>query len=167
MQTSWWGYYEMSPDHNALVGHAADPDGFFYATGFSGHGFQQAPAVGEHVAELVAGREPTLDLSRVRRRAVRARAFQARDVRHMIAATPGEGVIVENKRVSDSNKHLMQRVYDEVINEGNLDLIDELFAETFVEHEVFPASRRPARASSSSSRCSGRHSRTSPSRSST
>jgi sarcosine oxidase subunit beta len=63
VQTSWWGFYEVSPDHNALVGRASEPDGFFYATGFSGHGFQQAPAVGEHVAELVAGREPTLDLS--------------------------------------------------------------------------------------------------------
>jgi sarcosine oxidase subunit beta len=63
VQTSWWGYYEVSPDHNALVGHAAEPEGFFYATGFSGHGFQQAPAVGEYVAELIAGREPTLDLS--------------------------------------------------------------------------------------------------------
>ena len=80
VQTSWWGYYEMSPDHNALVGHAADPEGFFYATGFSGHGFQQAPAVGEHVAELVAGREPTLDLSafdvgRFERGATRPEAF--------------------------------------------------------------------------------------------
>jgi sarcosine oxidase subunit beta len=63
VQTSWWGYYEMSPDHNALVGRAPEPEGFFYATGFSGHGFQQAPAVGEHVAELIVGREPTLDLS--------------------------------------------------------------------------------------------------------
>jgi glycine/D-amino acid oxidase-like deaminating enzyme len=63
VQSSWWGFYEMSPDHNALVGRAAEPEGFFYATGFSGHGFQQAPAVGEYVAELVAGREPTLDLS--------------------------------------------------------------------------------------------------------
>jgi sarcosine oxidase subunit beta len=62
-QSSWWGYYEVSPDHNALVGRASDPDGFFYATGFSGHGFQQSPGVGEHVAELVAGRTPTLDLS--------------------------------------------------------------------------------------------------------
>ena len=32
----------------------------------------------------------------------------------------------------------MQRIYDEVVNEGNLHVIDELFAETFVEHEVFP-----------------------------
>jgi sarcosine oxidase subunit beta len=61
--SSWWGYYEMSPDHNAIVGEAAEPSRFLYATGFSGHGFQQAPAVGEHIAELVVGREPTLDLS--------------------------------------------------------------------------------------------------------
>jgi sarcosine oxidase subunit beta len=63
VQTSWWGYYEVSPDWNALVGEAEEPSRFLYATGFSGHGFQQAPAVGEHVAELVVGREPTLDLS--------------------------------------------------------------------------------------------------------
>ena len=63
VQSSWWGYYEVSPDHNAIVGEAAEPSRFLYATGFSGHGFQQSPAVGEHVAELVAGREPALDLS--------------------------------------------------------------------------------------------------------
>jgi sarcosine oxidase, subunit beta len=80
VQTSWWGYYEVSPDHNALVGRASEPEGFLYATGFSGHGFQQAPAVGEHVAELIAGREPTLDLSafdvrRFERGASRPEAF--------------------------------------------------------------------------------------------
>ena len=37
--------------------------GLVYATGFSGHGFQQAPVVGEHLAELALGREPTFDLS--------------------------------------------------------------------------------------------------------
>jgi sarcosine oxidase subunit beta len=63
IQSSWWGYYEVSPDHNAIVGETAEPSRFLYATGFSGHGFQQAPAVGEHLAELVAGRTPTLDLS--------------------------------------------------------------------------------------------------------
>jgi sarcosine oxidase subunit beta len=63
IQSSWWGFYEVSPDHNALVGEAREPSRFLYATGFSGHGFQQAPAVGEHIAELVAGHPPTLDLS--------------------------------------------------------------------------------------------------------
>jgi sarcosine oxidase subunit beta len=63
VQASWSGYYEMSPDHNALVGEVPAVSRFLYATGFSGHGFQQAPAVGEHLAELVVGRTPTLDLS--------------------------------------------------------------------------------------------------------
>ena len=63
VQASWWGYYEVSPDHNAIVGELAGPGRFLVATGFSGHGFQQAPAVGEHLAELVAGVRPTLDLS--------------------------------------------------------------------------------------------------------
>jgi sarcosine oxidase subunit beta len=59
--TSWWGYYDMSPDHNAMIG-SGPVAGFHYATGFSGHGFQQSPAVGEHVAELVLGTGTTLDL---------------------------------------------------------------------------------------------------------
>ncbi|HET8527303.1 MAG TPA: FAD-binding oxidoreductase [Gaiellaceae bacterium] len=63
VQTSWWGYYDVSPDWNALVGESPAVSRFLYATGFSGHGFQQAPAVGEHVAELVVGAQPTLDLS--------------------------------------------------------------------------------------------------------
>jgi sarcosine oxidase subunit beta len=61
--SSWWGYYEVSPDHNAIVGETADLSRFLVATGFSGHGFQQAPAVGEHLAELICGRTPSLDLS--------------------------------------------------------------------------------------------------------
>lgn len=63
VQSTWWGWYDVSPDWNALVGEAEEPSRFLYATGFSGHGFQQAPAVGEHLAELVTGREPALDLS--------------------------------------------------------------------------------------------------------
>ena len=63
VQTSWHGLYEMSPDRNAIVGEAAEPWRFLYATGFSGHGFQQSPAVGEHIAERIAGVGPTLDLS--------------------------------------------------------------------------------------------------------
>jgi sarcosine oxidase, subunit beta len=63
IQSSWWGYYEMSPDRNALVGEAHEPGRFLYATGFSGHGFQQCPAVGEYLAERIVGILPTLNLS--------------------------------------------------------------------------------------------------------
>jgi sarcosine oxidase subunit beta len=65
IRSSWWGYYEMSPDHNALVGAAREPAGLVYATGFSGHGFQQGPVVGEHLAQLALGLEPAFDLSQL------------------------------------------------------------------------------------------------------
>jgi sarcosine oxidase, subunit beta len=63
IRSSWWGWYELSPDHNALIGAAAEPEGLVYATGFSGHGFQQGPVVGEHLAQLALGIEPSFDLS--------------------------------------------------------------------------------------------------------
>jgi sarcosine oxidase subunit beta len=37
--------------------------GFFYATGFSGHGFLQGPAIGETMRDLVLGRTPVVDVS--------------------------------------------------------------------------------------------------------
>jgi sarcosine oxidase subunit beta len=59
----WTGAYEVTPDHNALVGEASEASRFLYATGFSGHGFLQAPAVGEIVRDLVLGRDPFVDVS--------------------------------------------------------------------------------------------------------
>jgi sarcosine oxidase subunit beta len=56
----WAGLYENTPDHNAMIGRAVAP-GVFYATGFSGHGFLQGPAVGEIVRDLYLGREPFMD----------------------------------------------------------------------------------------------------------
>jgi sarcosine oxidase subunit beta len=61
--SAWSGLYEMSPDHNAMVGACEEPAGLLYATGFSGHGFQQAPVVGEYLAGLALGRPSTMDLS--------------------------------------------------------------------------------------------------------
>jgi sarcosine oxidase subunit beta len=58
----WKGYYEVTPDHNALVGESQDVARFLYATGFSGHGFLQAPAVGEILRDLVLGTEPVVDV---------------------------------------------------------------------------------------------------------
>ncbi|MET0741188.1 MAG: FAD-binding oxidoreductase [Candidatus Nanopelagicales bacterium] len=59
----WAGLYEVTPDHNALIGQDSTPIRFVYAAGFSGHGFLQAPAVGEVVRDLVLGRAPEIDVT--------------------------------------------------------------------------------------------------------
>lgn len=58
----WAGLYEVTPDHNALIGEDASVSRFLYATGFSGHGFLQGPAVGEVIRDLYLGREPFADV---------------------------------------------------------------------------------------------------------
>lgn len=51
-------------DHNAIVGPHPACANLLFANGFSGHGLQQAPAVGRGVAEWIAhGGWRTLDLS--------------------------------------------------------------------------------------------------------
>ena len=59
----WAGLYEMTPDHNALVGEAEGVSRFLYATGFSGHGFLMGPAIGEVMRDLYLGRSPVVDVS--------------------------------------------------------------------------------------------------------
>jgi sarcosine oxidase subunit beta len=60
---AWAGLYEMTPDANPIIGAAADLPGYFLITGFSGHGFQHSPAAGRILADVIAGRDPGLDLS--------------------------------------------------------------------------------------------------------
>lgn len=59
----WSGLYEVTPDHNALIGEASSVSRFLYATGFSGHGFLQGPAIGEVIRDLFLGVEPVIDVS--------------------------------------------------------------------------------------------------------
>ena len=59
----WAGLYEMTPDHNGLVGEAEGVSRFLYATGFSGHGFLMGPAVGEVMRDLYLGLTPVVDVS--------------------------------------------------------------------------------------------------------
>jgi glycine/D-amino acid oxidase-like deaminating enzyme len=61
LEAGWAGLYENTPDHNALSGRAKAPRNFLYATGFSGHGFLQAPAVGELVTDLFLERDSFMD----------------------------------------------------------------------------------------------------------
>lgn len=62
---AWAGYYEVNTfDRNGLVGRLPGFDNAYAACGFSGHGIQQAPAVGRGVAELIAtGAYGSLDLT--------------------------------------------------------------------------------------------------------
>ncbi len=59
----WVGLYEVTPDHNAILGEFKKISRFFYATGFSGHGFLQGPAIGEILRDLYLDREPFVDIS--------------------------------------------------------------------------------------------------------
>ena len=52
-QACWWGYYEVTPDHNPILGRMPGEDTWVNAAGFSGHGVQQAPAVGRVIAEEI------------------------------------------------------------------------------------------------------------------
>ena len=59
----WAGLYEMTPDHNAIIGEAAGVSRFLYATGFSGHGFLQGPAIGEILRDMILGRSTFVDIA--------------------------------------------------------------------------------------------------------
>ncbi|MEP6815676.1 MAG: FAD-binding oxidoreductase [Marmoricola sp.] len=74
--SGWAGLYEMTPDHNALIGEADEVDRFLYATGFSGHGFLMGPAVGEVMRDLYLGAKPFVDIS-----ALHARRFRQSESR--------------------------------------------------------------------------------------
>jgi sarcosine oxidase subunit beta len=59
---AWAGLYEMTPDHNPIIGPSSDVAGFYTIAGFSGHGFQHAPAAGRILADVITGRDPQFDL---------------------------------------------------------------------------------------------------------
>ena len=62
---AWAGHYDWCVlDHNAIVGPHHQLRNFHFANGFSGHGLQQAPAIGRGLSELIIyGQYRSLDLS--------------------------------------------------------------------------------------------------------
>jgi sarcosine oxidase subunit beta len=63
----WWGYYEVTPDHNPVLGCMPGAESWVNAAGFSGHGVQQAPAVGRVIAEeIVDGRAHSINIDPLR-----------------------------------------------------------------------------------------------------
>jgi len=65
LRRSWVGHYAWNTlDQNALLGPHPECRNLLAANGFSGHGLQQAPAVGRGIAELIVhGGYRSLDLS--------------------------------------------------------------------------------------------------------
>ncbi|WP_323675119.1 FAD-binding oxidoreductase [Halorubellus sp. PRR65] len=56
---AWAGLCTATPDRDPLVG--ALDDGLYVGTGFQGHGFMRAPAIGESLAEQVLGEDDGVD----------------------------------------------------------------------------------------------------------
>ncbi|NUQ38096.1 MAG: FAD-binding oxidoreductase [Caldilineales bacterium] len=52
------GQYTVTPDHNPLIGPVPGQEELWINSGFSGHGVMAAPAAGQLLADLIAGRRP-------------------------------------------------------------------------------------------------------------
>jgi sarcosine oxidase, subunit beta len=64
IQGGWAGSYDMTPDCHAILGAAPQIKGFYYACGFSGHGFMHGPAAGMVMSELIVdGKAHTIDIT--------------------------------------------------------------------------------------------------------
>ena len=63
--SEWAGHYAYNVlDHNAILGPHTEVENFIFLNGFSGHGLQQAPAMGRGIAEWITyGEYRSIDLS--------------------------------------------------------------------------------------------------------
>lgn len=72
---SWAGVIDATPDLVPVLGEVQALPGFFFATGFSGHGFGLGPGAGYVLAELIAKGQKVVDIH-----AMRYERFAQRDL---------------------------------------------------------------------------------------
>jgi sarcosine oxidase subunit beta len=61
------GILEHTPDKHPILGAVPEHEGYFVAIGFSGHGFQHSPIVGQVMAEVILdGQASSVDISPLR-----------------------------------------------------------------------------------------------------
>ncbi|SMB78144.1 NAD(P)/FAD-dependent oxidoreductase [Deinococcus hopiensis] len=65
-RASWWGYYELTPDHQPIMGQMPGVDEWLNVCGFSGHGVMQAAASARVIAQEALGETPFIDISPLR-----------------------------------------------------------------------------------------------------
>ncbi len=64
VRRGWAGLYEVTPDDNPVLGRVSGAVGVVVASGFSGHGYMQGPAIGRCISELILdGQATTVDIS--------------------------------------------------------------------------------------------------------
>ena len=56
------GCYDMTPDGQPIVGEVDTLKGYYLMTGFSGHGFMLAPALGMVLSDYLTGKQPSIDI---------------------------------------------------------------------------------------------------------
>ena len=103
IQSSWWGYYEMSPDHNAIVGEATEPSRFLYAIGFSGPASAARRSASTSPSGVIGAKDCLL---RLRQAFLHGRAREEAfviclpGVRLFVFARHGESVLNSERRIN-------------------------------------------------------------------
>jgi sarcosine oxidase subunit beta len=72
----WAGGYDVTPDHQPVLGGADGIEGYWHACGFSGHGFMLAPVVSRLLAEQILTGRTSIPIERLHLNRFRGRTIE-------------------------------------------------------------------------------------------